>query len=56
MVSPGRFIASCDSWNDFWERTKRLPSDAEKGATFERLIQLYLQTMPEYRAELQHVC
>src|SRR5215467_13608834 len=52
---PDRFIASCHSWNDFWERTKRLPSDAEKGAAFERLIQLYLQTTPEYRTELQHV-
>ena len=55
MGSPDRFIASCHSWNDFWERTKRLPSDAEKGAAFERLIQLYLRTTPEYRTELQHV-
>jgi Restriction endonuclease len=52
---PDRFIASCNSWDDFWEQTKRLASDADKGAAFERLIQLYLQTTPEYRTELQHV-
>jgi superfamily II DNA or RNA helicase len=50
-----RFIASCNSWDDFWGQTKRLPSDAEKGAAFERLTQLYLQTTPEYRTKLQHV-
>ena len=55
MVSPDRFIASCNSWDDFWEQTKRLASDAEKGAAFERLVQLYLQTTPEYRTELQQV-
>ena len=55
MGSPDRFIASCKSWDDFWERTKKLPSDAEKGAAFERLTQLYLQTAPEYRTKLQHV-
>jgi len=52
---PDRFIASCNSWDDFWEQTKRLASDAEKGAAFERLVQLYLQTTPEYRTELQQV-
>jgi predicted helicase len=55
MATPDRFIASCNSWDDFWGRTKSLASNAEKGATFERLIQLYLQTTPEYRTELQHV-
>jgi predicted helicase len=50
-----RFIASCHCWDDFWEQTKSLASDAEKGAAFERLIQLHLQTTPEYRTELQHV-
>jgi hypothetical protein len=55
MKWPDRFIASCSSWDDFWEQTKRLPNDGKKGAAFERLIQLYLQTTPEYRTELQHV-
>jgi superfamily II DNA or RNA helicase len=50
-----RFIASCTSWNDFYERTKALRTHGEKGAVFERLTQLYLQTTPEYRTELQHV-
>ena len=50
-----RFIASCASWSDFWERAKKLPTDREKGAVFERLTQLYLQTTPEYQTELRHV-
>ncbi|HKF09697.1 MAG TPA: DEAD/DEAH box helicase family protein [Xanthobacteraceae bacterium] len=52
---PDRFIVSCDSWYDFWDQTKRLASKAEKGAVFERLTQLYLQTAPIYRTELQNV-
>src|SRR5260221_10505040 len=50
-----RFIASCASWSDFWERTKKLSTTGEKGAVFERLTQLYLQTTPEYQSELEHV-
>ena len=34
---------------------RKLSTDGEKGAVFERLTQLYLQTTPEYRTELQHV-
>jgi predicted helicase len=52
---PDRFIAPCTSWNEFWEQTKKLPSTGEKGAVFERLTQLYLQTTPEYQSELDHV-
>ena len=55
MRSPEFFIAACASWSDFWERAKRLPTDREKGATFERLTQLYLQTTPEYQTELRDV-
>jgi superfamily II DNA or RNA helicase len=55
MLWPDRFIASCASWSEFWERTKRLSSTSEKGAAFERLTQLYLQTAPEYQSELAHV-
>ena len=55
MVSPDRLIASCKSWNDFWDRTRKLSNETEKGAAFERLTQLYLQTAPEYRTKLQHV-
>jgi predicted helicase len=52
--NPDSFIASCRSWDDFYALTKQLSSGA-KGAVFERLTQLYLQTTPEYRTELQHV-
>jgi superfamily II DNA or RNA helicase len=49
-----RFIASCLSWDDFWQRTRQL-SKSEMGRAFERLVQLYLQTAPEYRTILQDV-
>jgi predicted helicase len=49
-----RFIASCTSWEDFWQRTRQV-SDAEKGRAFERLVQLYLETEPEYRTKLRYV-
>jgi predicted helicase len=55
MRWPHRFIASCTSWDDFWDRTKALSTEVEKGTAFERLTQLYLQTAPEYRTKLQHV-
>ena len=55
MLRPDHFIASCASWSEFWEGTKRLSSTGEKGAVFERLTQLYLQTAPEYQSELAHV-
>jgi hypothetical protein len=49
-----RLIASCKSWREFWDRAKDLPPSV-KGAAFERLTQLYLQTEPEYRTKLKHV-
>jgi len=55
VLWPDRFIASCSSWRDFWQRAKQLPTKGEKGAVFERLTQLYLQTTPEYQTELQDV-
>jgi predicted helicase len=54
MHSPDRFIASCNSWGDFWDSAKLL-SASDKGIAFERLTQLYLQTAPEYRTKLQNV-
>src|SRR6476660_166383 len=55
MLRPDRFIASCASWSEFWEGTKRLSSTSEKGVVFERLTQLYLQTVPQYQSELAHI-
>ncbi len=49
------FIGSCLCWDDFWRRATSLATDAEKGATFERLTQLYLQTAPEYQSTLRAV-
>jgi len=55
MLRSDRFIASCASWREFWEGTKRLSSTSEKGVLFERLTQLYLQTVPEYQSELANI-
>jgi predicted helicase len=55
MLRPDRFIASCTSWSEFWEGAKRLSSTSEKGVVFERLTQLYFQTVPEYQSELAHI-
>jgi superfamily II DNA or RNA helicase len=49
-----RFIASCASWDEFYRRASALSND-EKGRHFERLVQLYLQTQPEYRTTLADV-
>ena len=49
-----RLIASCASWDDFYRRASALSND-EKGRHFERLVQLYLQTQPEYRTTLADV-
>jgi predicted helicase len=55
MFRPDRFIAACASWSEFWEATKSLSSKKEKGDVFERLTQLYFQTVPEYQSELAHI-
>jgi superfamily II DNA or RNA helicase len=54
MNRTDRSIASCSSWEEFWQRATQL-SEAETGRTFERLVQLYLQTAPEYRTSLKDV-
>jgi hypothetical protein len=47
-------VLSRPSWEEFWERTRKL-SKADMRCTFERLVQVYLQTEPEYRTTLRHV-
>jgi predicted helicase len=49
-----RFIASCNSWDEFYRQASALSND-EKGRHFERLVQLYLQTQPEYHSTLADV-
>jgi predicted helicase len=55
LQRPDRLIAFCSSWSEFWKRARSLPTKGEKGAVFERLVQLYLQTAPEYQSQLKHV-
>jgi predicted helicase len=55
LQSSDRFITSCGSWSEFWDRARNL-SRNEKSLAFERLTQLYLQTAPEYGGtKLQNV-
>jgi predicted helicase len=54
MNRTDRFIASCSSWEDFHQRASALSND-EKGRHFERIVQLYLQTQPEYHTMLADV-
>jgi predicted helicase len=54
MNRTDRYILSCPTWDEFYRRTGSL-SEADKGRIFERLVQLYLQTAPEYRTILQDV-
>jgi hypothetical protein len=37
MCSADYFIASCKSWDEFWDNAKALGSKTEKGRVFERL-------------------
>jgi superfamily II DNA or RNA helicase len=53
-VNVDRYIASCASWGEFYRRTREL-SEVDKGRAFERLVQLYLQTAPDYRTKLRDV-
>src|SRR6516225_1005643 len=54
MNRTDRYILSCPTWDEFYRRTGSLP-EADKGRIFERLVQLYLQTAPEYRTKLSDV-
>ncbi len=60
VIQADRLIAASSSWDDLWKRlTSGAGEDAAgtklKGDVFERLTQLYLLTMPEYRTILRHV-
>src|SRR3954466_5009183 len=50
-----QIIAEARCWDDFWSALRQLDSGSKRGAAFERLTQLYLQTAPEYRTQLRHV-
>jgi hypothetical protein len=50
-----QIIAEARCWDDFWITLRGLDSGSKRGAAFERLTQLYLQTAPEYRTQLRHV-
>src|SRR6516225_4301720 len=54
MNRTDRYILSCPTWDEFYRQTGAL-SKANKGRIFERLVQLYLQTAPEYRTALEKV-
>ena len=53
-ISPDHLITQCSSWDQFLDRTRNL-TKKQKGAAFERLTQLYLQTDPTYQSKLDKV-
>ena len=60
IIQADRLIVASSSWHDLWKRlTSGASKDAAgtklKGDVFERLTQLYLLAMPEYRTILRHV-
>ena len=54
MTRVDSFIASCSSWEVFYQRLKE-QSRNEQGRVFERFVQLYLETQPAYRLLLSNV-
>ena len=48
-------IAGCASWKEFRNLVNRQSKTQNKGDLFERLTQLYLQTLPTYRTKLKNV-
>jgi predicted helicase len=54
MNRSDHFIASCSSWENFDQRMRGLTKN-EQGCNFERLVQLYLQSAPEYCTQLTDV-
>jgi hypothetical protein len=54
MTKADEFIQRAKSWDDF-AVGQRTQADKEKGDSFERLVQLYLQLEPLYTAQLKNV-
>lgn len=54
MSRTDRLIASTTGWGAFWDALVG-EQPALQGDAFERVTQLYLQSHPEYRAQLKHV-
>ena len=50
-----RFIVDCSSFEEFRKRTSALPLTKDRGDAYERLTQVYLQTVPEYQTALEKV-
>jgi len=50
-----RLLSECSCWDDFHRRASALPTKADKGAFFERLVELYLQSAPAYVSTLRQV-
>ena len=49
-----RLIVACPNWAALWAALTT-STEVDPGEAFERLTQLYLQSHPEYRTQLEHV-
>ncbi len=54
-MTPNDLILSSSNWDEFFERVSELEKTKDKGDTFERFSQLYLQTAPKYRLLLKTI-
>ena len=52
-MKPDTAIRKSDCWWDLFEKLTIL-TPKEKGDVFERVVQLYLRTHPEYQTKLQN--
>ncbi len=50
-----KLIQQCDSWSDFVAFQDKQENPTQKGDLFERLVQLFLLTAPQYTSKLSNV-
>ena len=55
FASCDRLLLSCHSWLEFTNQLKGLPTTTDQGDVFERLVQIYMLTDPEYVSQFEQV-
>jgi len=50
-----KIITQCSSWKEFVDFQNVQPNTTAQGDLFERLVQLYLLTAPQYKSKLSNV-
>ena len=55
FASCDKLLLSCHSWLEFTDQLKGLPTTTDQGDVFERLVQIYMLTDPEYVTQFEQV-